>query len=92
MLVRLRDVMVSTVVMNRNAVLKVVDSSGRERERYNLTYGALMRAEDGAKVTKGPSGCRVGPLCDPDHRRGQRCCELRRHGRGRPRWKSVSMR
>ncbi|MFI5308242.1 MAG: DNA-directed RNA polymerase subunit beta', partial [Polyangiales bacterium] len=42
-----------TVVMNRHAVIKVFDDSGRERERYNLTYGAVLRVKDGDKVQKG---------------------------------------
>jgi DNA-directed RNA polymerase subunit beta' len=29
------------------ASLKVVDDSGRERERYNLTYGATLKVEEG---------------------------------------------
>jgi DNA-directed RNA polymerase subunit beta' len=41
------------VVMNRHAVLKVVDDSGRERERYNLTYGAFLRVTDGQQVQRG---------------------------------------
>ena len=31
----------NTVIMNRHGVLKIVDESGRERESYNLSYGAL---------------------------------------------------
>jgi DNA-directed RNA polymerase subunit beta' len=42
-----------TVVMNRHAILKIFDDSGRERERYNLTYGAVLRIADGDRVTKG---------------------------------------
>jgi len=42
-----------TVVMNRHAVIKVVDDSGRERERYNLTYGALLRVAEGDRCKKG---------------------------------------
>jgi DNA-directed RNA polymerase subunit beta' len=44
---------VETVVMNRHAVMKVHDDSGRERERFNLTYGAVIRAKEGDRVTKG---------------------------------------
>ena len=43
----------SVVVMNRHAAIKVVDGSGRERERYNLTYGAFLKVEDGQSVTRG---------------------------------------
>ncbi len=43
----------SVVVMNRHAAIKVVDGSGRERERYNLVYGAFLKVEDGQTVTRG---------------------------------------
>ena len=43
----------SVVVMNRHAAIKVVDGSGRERERYNLTYGAFLKVDDGQNVTRG---------------------------------------
>ncbi len=43
----------SVVVMNRHAILKVIDPSGRERERYNLTYGAFVRVVEGQQVEKG---------------------------------------
>ncbi|QQR91671.1 MAG: DNA-directed RNA polymerase subunit beta' [Myxococcales bacterium] len=43
----------SVVVMNRHGIAKVVDESGRERERYRLTYGAVIKAKDGEKVAKG---------------------------------------
>jgi DNA-directed RNA polymerase subunit beta' len=42
-----------TVVMNRHAVVKVSDDSGRERERYNLTYGAYLKVSEGERVKKG---------------------------------------
>src|SRR5690606_29142689 len=41
------------VVMNRHGVLKLIDDTGRERERYNLTYGASIKALDGDKVEAG---------------------------------------
>ena len=44
---------IEIVIMNRHAVLKVHDDSGRERERYNLTYGAVVRVKEGERVTKG---------------------------------------
>jgi len=40
-------------VMNRNGELAVLDETGRERERYQLVYGAKLTIQDGAKVTKG---------------------------------------
>ncbi|HMI90350.1 MAG TPA: DNA-directed RNA polymerase subunit beta' [Polyangiales bacterium] len=44
---------VETVVMNRHAVVKVFDDSGRERERYNLTYGAVLHVKDNDRTKKG---------------------------------------
>ncbi len=41
------------VVMNRHAELIVQDDSGRERERYGLTYGAKLMIKPGDKVTPG---------------------------------------
>jgi DNA-directed RNA polymerase subunit beta' len=41
------------VIMNRHAVVKVADDSGRERERYNLTYGAYLKVKEGDRVKKG---------------------------------------
>ncbi|MCG8553890.1 MAG: DNA-directed RNA polymerase subunit beta' [Proteobacteria bacterium] len=43
----------SVVIMNRHAVLKVVDESGRERERYNLTYGAFLKVKDEQQIRRG---------------------------------------
>ncbi|MDD9946902.1 MAG: DNA-directed RNA polymerase subunit beta' [Myxococcales bacterium] len=41
------------VVMNRHAVIKIVDHSGRERERYHLTYGAIVKVKEGEEIRKG---------------------------------------
>jgi len=42
----------NTVIMNRHGVLKIVDESGRERESYNLSYGAFLKVADGETVKK----------------------------------------
>jgi DNA-directed RNA polymerase subunit beta' len=39
-----------SVVMNRHGELIITDESGRERERYGLTYGAKLVVEEGQKV------------------------------------------
>ena len=36
--------------MNRNGILAVVDEKGREKERYQVVYGARILVEDGAQV------------------------------------------
>ena len=41
------------VIMNRHGVLKIVDDSGRERESFNLTYGAFLEVAEGKTVKKG---------------------------------------
>jgi DNA-directed RNA polymerase subunit beta' len=38
------------VAMNRNGILAVVDDKGREKERYQVVYGAKILVEDGAAV------------------------------------------
>ncbi len=38
------------VAMNRNGILAVVDEKGREKERYQVVYGAKLRFENGARV------------------------------------------
>jgi DNA-directed RNA polymerase subunit beta' len=40
-------------VMNRNGEVAVLDETGRERERYQLVYGAKLSVQDGTRVTKG---------------------------------------
>ncbi len=41
------------VVMNRSGVIAIVDDEGRERERYKVVYGALLKVNEGDSVKKG---------------------------------------
>ena len=41
------------IVMNRHGEIIIQDETGRERERYGLTYGARLFFTDGAKVKQG---------------------------------------
>ena len=41
------------VVMNRRGQLILVDSGGRERERFKLVYGAVLSVKEGDEVKKG---------------------------------------
>jgi DNA-directed RNA polymerase subunit beta' len=41
------------IVMNRNGSLIVKDEKGRDRERYNIVYGARLKVKDGQKVEQG---------------------------------------
>ncbi len=38
------------VAMNRNGILAVADEKGREKERYQVVYGAKVLVQDGARV------------------------------------------
>ena len=38
------------IAMNRNGILAVVDDKGREKERFQVVYGARILVEDGAPV------------------------------------------
>jgi DNA-directed RNA polymerase subunit beta' len=41
------------IVMNRHGEIIIQDETGRERERYGLTYGARLHFADGTKVKQG---------------------------------------
>ncbi len=41
------------VAMNRNGFLVVVDENNREREKYQITYGATLMVKDGEKIKEG---------------------------------------
>jgi DNA-directed RNA polymerase subunit beta' len=38
------------IAMNRNGIMAVVDEKGREKERYQMVYGAKIMVEDGGPV------------------------------------------
>ncbi|MBU2980173.1 DNA-directed RNA polymerase subunit beta' [Alteromonas sp. C1M14] len=41
------------VIVSRSTELTVIDSHGREKERYKVPYGAILSVDDGAVVTPG---------------------------------------
>jgi len=41
------------VAINRNGAVVILDREGRERERYNIVYGATLAVADGASVESG---------------------------------------
>ncbi|MGE5663820.1 MAG: DNA-directed RNA polymerase subunit beta', partial [Deltaproteobacteria bacterium] len=41
------------VAMNRNGFLVVLDEGNREREKYQITYGATVMVKDGEKIKEG---------------------------------------
>jgi len=53
------------VVLNRNALIAIVDRQGREKEKYNLVYGAKLKVEDGQKVDSGQRLVEWDPYSTP---------------------------
>src|ERR671930_1110390 len=53
------------VVMNRNGEVVVVDDSGRERERYQVIYGAKLLVKEGQKVEPGTMVAEWDPFAMP---------------------------
>ncbi|MGQ4807753.1 DNA-directed RNA polymerase subunit beta' [Candidatus Entotheonellaceae bacterium PAL068K] len=43
----------ANVVMNRNGLLAIQDELGREKERYQVVYGARLRVKDGQQIERG---------------------------------------
>src|SRR6201994_4432349 len=41
------------VAMNRSGAIAILDDRGREKEHYQVVYGAKLKVEDGAQVTLG---------------------------------------
>ncbi len=41
------------VVMNRNGTLIIADEAGREKERYSVAYGAILKVKEGQKIKPG---------------------------------------
>jgi len=55
----------SLVVMNRNGEVSIVDESGRERERYNVNYGARIHFKDQDVIKAGDTICEWDPFSTP---------------------------
>ena len=53
------------VVMNRNGSIAVVDSKGREKEKYSVVYGAKLLVENGQKVEIGQRIVEWDPYSTP---------------------------
>ena len=51
--------------MNRHGELIVMDDTGREREHHRLVYGAVLKAEDGARVKAGQIVAEWDPFASP---------------------------
>jgi DNA-directed RNA polymerase subunit beta' len=55
----------SLVVLNRNALIAIVDGKGRERGKYNLVYGAKLKVNEGQKVDAGQRLVEWDPYSTP---------------------------
>jgi len=55
----------SLVVMNRNGELVIVDEYGRDRERYPLIYGAILKVRNNQKVVAGTVLAEWDPYASP---------------------------
>ncbi len=53
------------VVMNRNGSLAIVDSKGREKEKYSVVYGAKLMVKNGQKVEIGQKLVEWDPYSTP---------------------------
>jgi DNA-directed RNA polymerase beta' subunit len=53
------------VVLNRNAVIAIVDKEGREKEKYNLVYGTRLFVKDGQKIESGQKLAEWDPYSTP---------------------------
>ena len=53
------------VAVSRSGELVVIDSSGRDRERYKIPYGALISVNDGDKVSAGQQLANWDPHTHP---------------------------
>jgi DNA-directed RNA polymerase subunit beta' len=53
------------IVMNRNGSIAIVDSKGREREKYFIVYGAKLRVTNGKKVDIGQRLVEWDPYSTP---------------------------
>ncbi|MBX7230872.1 MAG: DNA-directed RNA polymerase subunit beta' [Bdellovibrionales bacterium] len=52
-------------VMNRNGEMILIDSSGRERERFKLVYGSILNVIEGQEVKKGDNLAEWDPYSNP---------------------------
>ncbi len=71
------------VVMNRNGTLIIADEAGREKERYSVAYGAILKVKEGQKIKARPSPGRMGSLFVRHPDRVWR----NDHVQGYPRWR-----
>ncbi len=52
-------------VLNRNGEIVIFDDSGRERERFRLPYGSVLKVSEGSAVKKGDALAEWDPYSNP---------------------------
>ena len=55
----------SLTVMNRNGEIAIMDEEGREREKYQVIYGAKLMVKEGQKIKKGTMLAEWDPYTTP---------------------------
>jgi DNA-directed RNA polymerase subunit beta' len=55
----------SLIVMNRNGGIAIVDSKGREKEKYSVVYGAKLKVKNGQKTEPGQTLVEWDPYSTP---------------------------
>ena len=70
------------IVMNRNGHLVIQDDKGRDRERYQIPYGARLQGQGRPAGRERPDPGRVGSVHVLDPHRGNRSDPLQGHHRG----------
>src|SRR5213595_3183620 len=55
----------SLIAMNRNGEIVIADENGRERERYQVVYGAKLTVKEGQKVEIGTQLAEWDPFAQP---------------------------
>ncbi|HUU56077.1 MAG TPA: DNA-directed RNA polymerase subunit beta', partial [bacterium] len=55
----------STIVLSRNTELVIVDEEGRDRIKYTVPYGALLKVEDGQVLERGDIVYEWDPYSEP---------------------------
>ena len=64
-LVALKNKKKQLVSMNRNGEIAILDDAGRERERYGINYGAILKVDDGDRVKAGTVLAEWDPYTTP---------------------------
>lgn len=55
-----------TVVIGNTGSIAVVDEYGRDQERHDIPYGAILKVQDGATIRKGDAISEQDPLMRPE--------------------------